>query len=243
MLYTQLASWWPLLSAPAEYTEEAVFFRRLLLGPSDLTISTLLELGSGGGSNASHLKAHFKMTLVDLSPDMLSVSRDLNPECEHCVGDMRTIRLGRQFDGVFVHDAVSYMATETDLRQAIETAFVHCRPGGVALFAPDYLQDNFRPSTSHGGHDGKERSLRYLEWTSDPDPTDTTYEVQFAFLLRVRDGTVQVAQDRHILGLFSRADWLRLLTETGFHSVSVPFEHSELEPGAAEVFLCRRPDG
>ena len=145
MLYTQLASWWPLLSAPAEYAEAAAFYRRLLQDASDLTIGTLLELGSGGGNNASHLKAHFRVTLVDLSPDMLGVSRNLNPECEHCVGDMRTIRLGRQFDGVFIQYAVSYMATETDLRQAIETAFVHCRPGGVALFAPDHLRENFLP--------------------------------------------------------------------------------------------------
>ena len=243
MLYTQLASWWPLLSAPAEYAEAAAFYRRLLQDASDLTSGTLLELGSGGGNNASHLKAHFRVTLVDLSPDMLGVSRNLNPECEHCVGDMRTIRLGRQFDGVFIQDAVSYMATETDLRQAIETAFVHCRPGGVALFAPDHLQENFRPSTSHGGHDGKERSLRYLEWASDPDPTDTTYEVAFAFLLRAGDGTVQVAQDRHTFGLFSRAVWLRLLTETGFHPVPVPFEHPELEPEKTKIFVCRRPGG
>jgi len=174
---------------------------------------------------------------------MLDVSRDLNPECEHSEGDMRTIRLGRQFDGVFVHDAVAYMTTEADLRQTIETAFLHCRPGAVALFAPDHLRENFRPSTSHGGHDGKERSLRYLEWTSDPDPTDTTYEVDFAILLRTGDGTVRVTQDRAILGLFSRADWLRLLAEAGFLPVPVPFEHAELEAGNAEVFVCRRPDG
>jgi hypothetical protein len=29
-------------------------------------------------------------------------------------GDMRTTRLGRQFDAVFVHDAVCYMTTEAD---------------------------------------------------------------------------------------------------------------------------------
>jgi hypothetical protein len=46
---------------------------------------------------------------------------------------MRTVRLGRAYDAVFVHDAVSYMASEADLRQAMETAFAHCRPGGIAV--------------------------------------------------------------------------------------------------------------
>ena len=30
-LYGELAAWWPLLSAPADYAEEAAFFKRLLL--------------------------------------------------------------------------------------------------------------------------------------------------------------------------------------------------------------------
>jgi hypothetical protein len=55
-----------------------------------------------------HLKARFAMTLVDLSGEMLAVSRRFNPECEHLQGDMRTVRLGRAFDAVFVHDAVDY---------------------------------------------------------------------------------------------------------------------------------------
>ena len=40
---------------------------------------TLLELGSGGGNNASFLKMRFDMTLVDLSPGMLEVSRAALP--------------------------------------------------------------------------------------------------------------------------------------------------------------------
>jgi SAM-dependent methyltransferase len=183
-LYGELAAWWPLLSAPADYVEEAAFYQRTLLEASERSCQTLLELGSGGGNNASHLKARFSMVLVDRSPGMLQVSRALNPECEHLEGDMRTVRLGRQFDGVFVHDAVAYMTTETDLRRVIETAYVHCKPGGAALFAPDHVRENFRASTDHGGHDGVNRSLRYLEWTWDPDPADSSYVVDYAYLLR-----------------------------------------------------------
>ena len=97
-LYDDLFTWWPLLSAPEEYAEEAAFYERMLVGASARAPQTLLELGSGGGNNASHLKARFNMTLVDRSPGMLEVSRALNPECDHRVGDMRTVRLGRQFD-------------------------------------------------------------------------------------------------------------------------------------------------
>lgn len=236
-LYSDLASWWPLMSAPAEYEEEAALYEQAILDASDRPPETMLELGSGGGNNASHLKARFKMTLVDLSPGMLEVSRVLNPECEHVQGDMRTVRLGREFDAVFVHDAVTYMTSEADVRQAIATAFVHCRPDGVVLFAPDHVRENFRPGTDHGGHDGADRAMRYLEWTWDPDPADATCIVDYTYVLRERDGEVRVVHDRHLEGLFSRTDWLRWLSEAGFVPQVVPIDHSELEPGSYEVFV------
>jgi SAM-dependent methyltransferase len=185
-LYGELASWWPLLSAPEDYAEEAAFFEGLLRAHAARPVRTLLELGSGGGNNASHLKAHFQLALVDPSPGMLAVSRRLNPECEHVEGDMRSVRLGRTFDGVFVHDAIVYMTTEDDLRAALATAWEHCAPGGAAVFAPDHVRENFRPSTEHGGHDGPERGLRYLAWTWDPDPTDGTYVADYVPVARSR---------------------------------------------------------
>jgi hypothetical protein len=142
---------------------------------------------------------------------------------------------------VFVHDAVMYMTGEEDLRQAMETAFAHCRPGGVALFAPDHLRENFRTGTDYGGHDGDGRAARFLEWTWDPDPLDTTYTVDYAYLLREADGSVRVEHDRHVEGLFPRATWLRLLEEIGFTARAVPVEHSELEPGSYELLVATRP--
>jgi SAM-dependent methyltransferase len=240
-LYDTLSSWWPLMSAPADYVEEAAFYAKCLLSNGHQPARTLLELGSGGGNNASHLKTQFTMALVDPSPGMLAVSRKLNPECEHFEGDMRTIRLGREFDRVFIHDAICYMTTAHDLRRAIETAFVHCRPGGAALFAPDHIRENFRPGTDHGGHDSQDRGLRYLEWTWDPDPTDATYTVDYAYMLREGYEVIRVEHDRHIEGLFARAEWLQILSEVGFQPRAVPFDHSELSPGSYEIFVGVKP--
>ena len=174
------------------------------------------------------------MTLTDLAPGMLAVSHKLNPECEHIEGDMRMLRLGRLFDAVFIHDAIMYMTSVEDLRRAMETAFVHCRPGGVALFAPDHVRETFTPGTDHGGHDDGTRGLRYLEWTYDPDPNDTTYVVDFAYLLREAAGTVRVEHDRHIDGLFGRNEWLQLLRAVGFHPRIVA------DPWRQDVFVAMK---
>lgn len=238
--YDDLADWWPLISAPEDYAEEAAFYQREMLARADGPCETMLELGSGGGNNASHLKARFRMTLVEPSAGMLRVSRALNPELEHVQGDMRTVRLGRTFDCVFVHDAVCYMTNEADLRAAMETAALHCRPGGVLLMAPDYVQETFRPGTEHGGSDGPGRSVRYIEWVWDPDSGDSTYVADYVFLLRAEDGSLRVEHDRHTEGVFAREVWLRLLGEVGFEVRAVPLEHSEVEPGVHEVFVGRK---
>ncbi|MGQ0765859.1 MAG: class I SAM-dependent methyltransferase [Gemmatimonadota bacterium] len=241
LLYSKLADWWPLVSAPADYAEEAAVYERLLLDTGDDPAVTLLELGSGGGNNASYLRKRFRMTLSDLSPGMLEVSRSLNPDCEHLHGDMRTLRLNRQFDRVFVHDAIAYMTSESDLRLAIATAAAHCRRGGGVLLAPDHLRENFRPSTDHGGHDGSNgRAMRFLAWTWDPEPDDHTCIADYVYMLREQNGTVTVEHERHIEGVFSRQLWLDLMTEVGFDPRAVPVEHSELEPGTYEVFVGRK---
>jgi hypothetical protein len=239
-LYRELASWWPLLSAPEDYAEEAAFYQRAIIEACSRTPETLLELGSGGGNNASHMKARFRMTLTDLSADMLKVSEALNPECEHVQGDMRTLRLGQEFDAVFAHDAVCYLTTEDDVRAAIETAYVHCRLGGAALFCPDYVRENYRASTHHGGHDGNGKALRYLDWSRDPNPADTTYEVFMVYALR-DGGETTVESDRHVEGLFSRDVWLRLMSDAGFSPKVIPFEHSEVDY-ELEVFVGSKPE-
>jgi SAM-dependent methyltransferase len=215
-LYGELAEWWPTFQVPEEYREEAAFFARVLTESCDPPLHTVLELGSGGGNNASHLKASFAMTLVDISPRMLAVSRNLNPECEHLDGDIRTLRLGRTFDAVFVHDAICHMTTEADLGAVMETAFQHCRPGGAALFAPDFVRETFVENVDHGGNDTNRGSVRFLQWTTDPDPSDTEYFVDFAILIRDRDATMRVEHDRHTYGLFPRATWRRILRKVGF---------------------------
>ncbi len=234
-LYDELADWWPTFSDPAEYRREVALFARLLRGSTRPAPRTLLELGSGGGNSALHLKKRFSMTLVDISGRMLRVSRRVNPECAHVRGDIRSIRLGRLFDAVYVHDAICHMTTESDLRAVMRTAYEHCRPGGVALFVPDFVRETFQEGTDQGGGDSVRGSVRFLQWIVDPDPTDSTYVVDFAILLRGHSGVARVAHDRHVLGLFPRATWMRLLRGVGFKPAVVKDSH------VREAFLARRP--
>lgn len=163
---------------------------------------------------------------------MLAVSQAVNPDCEHLAGDMRSVRLGRQFDVVLVHDAIMYATDPAAVQATLATAALHCRPGGTVAVLPDYVRETFHPGTECDGHDAADgRGLRYLEWRWDPDSADDTYLVEYAFLLRESDGTVRLEHDQHVEGLFPRADWL-----AWFENAGIP-ARSAVDSSAREMFV------
>jgi SAM-dependent methyltransferase len=233
-LYEDLAKYWPIFSPPGDYDGEARVIGGLLEKAVEGPLREVLELGCGGGNLASHFPGAWKLTLTDLSPGMLAHSRTLNPSADRCEGDMRTLRLDRRFDGIIVHDAVMYMTTEADLRKALETAFVHCRPGGAAIIAPDYVTETFEEKSDLGGEDGPDARMRWMEWTFDPDPTDTSYEVHYTGLVR-EAGSVRPFYDLHIEGLFPRATWQEVVRSIGFIPEIV------VDEWRRELIVARKP--
>jgi hypothetical protein len=219
-LYSDLAKWWPLISPPKEYVEEAEILLAILrekLGPGR---HTLLDLGVGGGHHLVPLLNDFDATGVDLSAEMLA---HLPPSVEPQVGDMRSVRLQKQFDAVLIHDAVSYLLSEEDLEATIVTAKAHLKTGGVLIMCPDWFEENFpNEFVYHERHLCGETRLTYIEYIHDPAPGDTMVEL-IMFILVNEEGRLRIEQDRHTLGLFPKATWLKRIYEAGFEVETKPF--------------------
>ena len=225
-MYNDLAYLWPIISPPEDYAEEAGYWRRAIRETLGEGRHHVLELGVGGGHNLSHLTADFQATAVDVSPRMLEISRTLNPDVEHHLGDMRTVRLGRTFDAVLIHDAVSYMLTEDDLRATFATARAHLRVGGLLLTTPDLVRDTFQDGKvlSWPGQPSDDPGVPQVdleEHLRDPDPTDPTIEALFVYTI-VENGVRRVEEDVHVSGLFPIATWLALMEEAGFNADILP---------------------
>jgi len=142
---------------------------------------------------------------------------------------------------VLIHDAVDYMTSEADLLEAVRTALVHCRPGGVAVFAPDCVTETFEPGKECGGVDGPDgRGARYLEWSWNPDPADSWIVTEFGFLLRDGDGRVTSVHETHRTGLFAADTWLRLLRTAGFEA-RVVMEVTTEDRAPRRIMVGERP--
>ncbi len=222
-LYKDLAHLWPMLDPPGEYEEEAAFWRQAIrekLGPGRHEV---LELGVGGGHLLSHLADELQATAVDSSPQMLANSRALNAGVEHHLGDMRTVRLGRKFQAVLIHDAISYMLTEEDLAAAFATARAHLNPGGILITVPDWFTETFDgTSVQYRTHTLEDGEFTYIQYCTDPDPSDSTVETVFVYIIR-KDGELEVETDRHVTGLFPLTRWQELLSQEGFEVETRPY--------------------
>ena len=197
-LYSDLAWLWPVISPPEEYADDAVHWRRALWDKLGGGRHRILELGAGGGHNLSHLTKHFQATAVDISPQMLRLSTGLNPGVDHHLGDMRSVRLGRTFDAVLIHDAVSYLLTEEDISEDFDRStpkefrWVR-RKGSVQVIIEEILHD--------------------------PDPDDTQIESVYTYTINEvgKDGGKnRVEKDSHITGLFPISTWTAFMKEAGF---------------------------
>jgi SAM-dependent methyltransferase len=219
-LYSDLAWLWPIWGSAEEYAEYCSHVTRLIREHAQIPVRCLLNIGCGGGKNVFNLKRDYDVTGLDVSPRMLALARELNPECEFLQGDMRTFSLDRTFDAVLVDDAISYMATRADLRSAFVAAWQHLNPGGIMVAGPDNTKETFVQNRTVvtppvGMTKPANMEVVFIENDYDPDPTDDHYEGTMVYLIR-DDGRLRVETDRHILGLFTLDAWRETLTGVGF---------------------------
>ena len=241
-LYGDLAWTWPIISPVKDYIEETELFSKLIREYSKIEVKTLLHLGCGGGHNDYTFKKHFKVTSLDISEDMLTLAKKLNPEVNYQYGDMQTIRLEERFDAVIVLDSINYIKTVENLQRTFITAYEHLKPGGIFLTFAEQIAGQFKQNnTTHSTHSKGDVEITFVENYYDPDPTDTYYEATFIYLIRV-GGKLEVHTDRHLCGIFKLETWLKLLKEIGFKVIQNKFEHSTFIKGESyPMLICIKP--
>ena len=215
-LYKDLAWLWPIWEDVEEYRAESELFTRLIKRHARIKVRSLLDIGCGGGKNVFHLKKHFKVTGIDKSKAMLANAKKQNPECEFYLGDMRNLNLKRQFDSVFINDAITYMTTKNDLLKVFRTAHKHLKPGGVMITYPDGCKEKFEQNeTTIWKSETVDMDITFIENQYDPNPEDDTFETTLIYLIR-RNGKLRIEHDFHVCGLFTLSVWRKSLKQAGF---------------------------
>ena len=137
-LYEDNAEVWDRLRSPGSLFEKPWLDRFLsLLGPH----ATILDVGCGSALpiSAYLIRSGHAETGVDSSPSLIAMCRARFPESEWIITDMRTLNLGRRFDGVIAWDSFFHLAYD-DQRGMFPIFAAHLQPGGVLMFTsgPDH---------------------------------------------------------------------------------------------------------
>lgn len=97
--------------------------------------AAVLDLGCGGGAPvAVHMVAcGLRVTGIDTSPTLISLCRERMPEQEWIVADMRSLALGRRFDGILAWDSFFHL-TPDDQRRMFDVLARHSAERAILMF-------------------------------------------------------------------------------------------------------------
>jgi ubiquinone/menaquinone biosynthesis C-methylase UbiE len=248
-LYDDLAWTFPIITPLEHYIEETELFCNIIRKHAKIEIRTLLHVGCGGGHNDYVFKKHFQVTGLDRSQAILRIAKKLNPEVDYICKDMRSFHLNRTYDAIVAIDSIAYLNNIQDLIRMFSAVYRHLNIGGVFMFLMEdtrdtFIQNNTTTSTNKKG----KIEITFIDNRFDPDPTDTSYESTFIYLVRQR-GKLKIFTDRHRCGLFDKGVFTDLLKKIGFQVQLLTYKppKSAVESSGLEgyqkypMFVCVKP--
>jgi SAM-dependent methyltransferase len=127
--------WAPFYDAMRGDQTAHVAYIRGLIEKHHPDAETLLELGCGTGSVLEQLQAHYTVTGVDLSPQMLRIARTKVPHARLLRSDITKLELGETFDVVVcVADVVNHLRPFRAWEALFARAHGHLAHGGIFIF-------------------------------------------------------------------------------------------------------------
>lgn len=206
------------LYAEKDYEAECDLVERVFAQYGDGDFRSLLDLGCGTGNHAIPLaRRGYEVVGIDCSEAMLALAREKGTGVSFLLGDIRDLRLGREFDAVLVLFAVlGYQHTDADVLAALRTAREHLRPGGLLLFdvwfGPAVLRE--RPEQRERMvENGSGRIVR----SSDGRLDEESHRCRVDFRLQRFEGDALVAEteETHEMRYFFADELERFLSAAG----------------------------
>ncbi|MBD0255373.1 MAG: class I SAM-dependent methyltransferase [Cytophagales bacterium] len=248
-VFAHYARYYNLLYKDKNYRGEVDYLVKLLEQYASRPRS-ILNLGCGTGKHDFLLADRgYDVTGVDLSADMIAVADQTRQASatrgttQFLTGDLREVRLGRQFDAVVsLFHVMSYQVTNADLDRAFQTVKAHLKPGGTFVFdawyGPGVLTD---PPVTRVKR--LEDEVIAVTRTAEPvmHPRENVVDVNYALFVRDKQqNAYQEVQEQHRMRYLFVPEVEMLLAKHGFTLRKAEEWMSGAEPGFAWniCFIC-----
>jgi ubiquinone/menaquinone biosynthesis C-methylase UbiE len=217
LLHNKFAKYYDRVYSFRDYLDEAVRLQNLIIKYLESGGNSLLDVACGTGLHLKHLKDDFSCTGVDISKSMLRIARKNVKGVTFKEADMKTLRLGKQFDVILcVLSSIGYVKTAVSLEKTIRNFSKHLNKGGLALIEPSlaksaYVSGEPRITT----YDGKDAKIARVNVTR---IRQATAVLSMHILIAERGKDAKYFVDRHELGLFGINNTLRIMKAAGLKS-------------------------
>ena len=143
LVFNKYSEYYDLIYEDKNYKKEVKYIDELIqkLHPG---AKTILDIGCGTGIHANLLASlGYKVLGVDFSEQMIQIAnskklieyKENHDLLEFKTGDIRKIDLHDKFDVVVsLFHVISYLNSNQDLNDGLNTIYKHLKPGGVAIF-------------------------------------------------------------------------------------------------------------
>lgn len=252
-VFSAYARYYDLLYRDKDYARESDYVAALFQRFHPHVVS-VLELGSGTGRHAALLAGKgYRVLGVERSAGMLERARALvqtpatgeaagaHPPPEFVEGDIRAVRVDRQFDAaISLFHVISYQTTNTDLLQAFETACLHVKKGGVFVFdvwyGPAVLTTPPAVRVKRMADDSIE-----VTRLAEPLllPNSNLVEVNYHVFIRTKvTGAVSETREKHEMRYLFAPEIDLLLGQSGFERLHAEEWLSGRTPGCGTWGVC-----
>jgi SAM-dependent methyltransferase len=215
-----------LLYKDKDYAGEVEYVHRLL-GKYRPGATSILDLGCGTGRHDIVFAGKgYVVTGVDRSEEMLTVANSNlsfapSPPI-FARGDIRTVRLDRQFDAVLsLFHVMSYQTSNEDLQAAFATACAHLGPEGIFIFdcwyGPSVLTD--RPAIRVKRlEDASVSVIRLAEPVMHPN--ENTVDVNYTIIIKdKKSGNADELKETHTMRYLFKPEVAMMLKLAGLELI------------------------
>jgi ubiquinone/menaquinone biosynthesis C-methylase UbiE len=145
--FSQIAAYYDeLYVKPEQYEAEATKAMARIETYKQSDSNELLDIACGTGGHILYWLKQYRVTGLDISPEMLARAQKKFPDIKFIRGDMIDFRINQQFDAlVCLYGSIGFTRTVKNLNRALVTFARHMKPGGVLYLTPWSTQDEFKP--------------------------------------------------------------------------------------------------
>ena len=195
----------------------------------------LLDIACGTGGHIPYWLNTYKVSGIDISPEMLKAANRKYPGIEFHRGDMVDFTLDKYFDVlVCLWGSIGFVRTIERLNRAMITFAGHLKPGGILCLAPWSTQEEFKPVIVVDSVKTPDVRIARMENVMLKSPG--LIEIDFHHLIG-RNGKIRYHRQSIEIGLFSQQQYRDAITGAGLELVE-HYHGPEVRFGA---FIAHKP--